>query len=49
MENNEEKSYYQILAETEPKENYTCFDCPIKDTCPVAWDIYNLNGDCLNK
>ena len=28
-------------------EDYTCFDCPHKDTCEYAWDYYNVNGDCL--
>jgi len=27
----------------------TCFDCPDSDTCKVAWDRYNLDGECLNK
>ena len=28
-------------------EEYTCFRCPINDTCARAWDAYNTNGDCL--
>lgn len=25
----------------------TCINCPINDTCEWAWDLYNLDGDCL--
>lgn len=32
----------------EPKyEDYTCANCPQKDTCVFAFDWYNINGDCL--
>ena len=31
------------------KEDLTCNKCDIVDECPVAWDPYNTNGDCLNK
>lgn len=25
----------------------TCFKCPDVDKCPLAFDPYNLDGDCL--
>ena len=28
-------------------EDFTCFDCPDKGTCPFVNDPYNTNGDCL--
>ena len=28
---------------------YTCFGCADKDTCPLAWDWYNVDGDCIMK
>ena len=31
------------LAEKE----FTCFECPEEKTCPFAWDLYCINGDCL--
>ena len=30
-----------------PDEDYTCFTCPEKETCPFAFDPYNTDGDCL--
>ena len=30
-----------------PKEAMTCYRCPEADTCWLAWDLYNTNGDCL--
>jgi hypothetical protein len=29
------------------KEDMTCNNCPERDTCDLAWDLYNINGDCL--
>jgi MoaA/NifB/PqqE/SkfB family radical SAM enzyme len=29
------------------KERYTCNDCPDKEVCEFAFDLYNLDGDCL--
>ena len=28
-------------------DNCTCNDCPDKETCNYAWDLYNTEGDCL--
>ena len=28
-------------------EMSTCFKCPDNTTCKLAWDDYNLDGDCL--
>lgn len=28
-------------------EMSTCFKCPDNETCPYAWDDYNLDGSCL--
>lgn len=32
-----------------PKEMMTCNECDLEKTgrCPVAWDPYNTDGDCL--
>ena len=29
------------------KEVLTCSKCPRVDTCDLAWDPYNTDGDCL--
>ena len=29
------------------KEHMTCYRCPQADTCELAWDLYNTDGDCL--
>ena len=29
-------------------EKYTCHTCNYKKKCPYAWDMYNLDGNCLN-
>lgn len=29
------------------KEKMTCNRCPEIDKCPFAWDLFNINGDCL--
>lgn len=26
---------------------FTCDDCPAKNTCDFAFDLYNTDGDCL--
>lgn len=28
-------------------EAYTCYDCPARRTCALAWETYNTDGDCL--
>ena len=34
--------------EKRPNKNmFTCFKCKDNTTCEFAWDLYNLNGDCL--
>lgn len=45
-------TFEEVVAEgskrKEPaKERYTCNDCPDKETCEFAYDLYNLDGDCL--
>ena len=30
-------------------ESVSCYKCKIAGECPVAWDSYNTNGECLNK
>lgn len=25
-----------------------CVGCPRNDTCELAWDLYNTDGDCLD-
>lgn len=27
--------------------DFTCYKCGIVDQCPLAFDLYNLDGDCL--
>lgn len=29
------------------KEHMTCYRCPKAETCRLAWDLYNVNDDCL--
>jgi hypothetical protein len=29
------------------KDEMTCNRCVDADTCSLAWDLYNTNGDCL--
>jgi len=31
----------------EAQKEFTCNDCDVSTSCPFAWDLYNLNGDCL--
>jgi len=28
-------------------EKVTCVECNQRNTCSLAWDLYNTNGDCL--
>jgi DnaJ-class molecular chaperone len=28
---------------------FTCWDCASEPGCELAWDSYNLNGECLDK
>jgi hypothetical protein len=28
-------------------EHFTCCNCPCVVTCDYAYDLYNLDGDCL--
>jgi len=28
-------------------DRYTCDDCPMARRCTLAFDVYNVNGDCL--
>ena len=44
---NAESKYFLIIFKDISLENYTCFKCPLKETCEYAWDDYNTNGDCL--
>jgi len=30
-----------------PPSAFTCFNCSFTESCPVAWDLYNLDDDCL--
>ena len=30
-----------------PIEKFTCCNCDIVDKCEFAYDLYNLDGDCL--
>jgi hypothetical protein len=32
-----------------PCDKITCDKCARKETCPFAYDDYNLNGDCLDE
>lgn len=27
--------------------DFTCFRCPARNRCELAWDAYNTQGDCL--
>ena len=38
-----------VLAEeaTRKADSFTCYHCPHKNTCEYAWDVYNIDGDCL--
>jgi len=29
------------------KDEFTCNRCTDADTCRLAWDLYNIDGDCL--
>ena len=35
---------YKFLEKEAP---FTCHDCQSTETCEYAFDLYNLNGDCL--
>ena len=28
-------------------ERFSCINCEVQGTCPYAYDLYNLDGDCL--
>lgn len=28
-------------------KEFSCYWCEDWDTCPVAWDLYNLDNECL--
>lgn len=30
-------------------ETFTCYGCPHEPRCSSAWDLYNLEGDCLEE
>lgn len=30
-----------------PKDKMTCNGCAEAETCDLAWDLYNTDGDCL--
>jgi len=36
-----------IIRVNEETAHYTCASCATVDDCPVRWDLYNINGDCL--
>ena len=43
---------FGLEPEEPPIEEFTCYICQWLDTtnmwaCPFAYDLYNLNGDCL--
>jgi len=31
------------------EKEYTCFECPDNRLCDYAWDLYNINGECIAK
>jgi len=42
--------YQEYVPRSGPgDEMSTCYGCPQNETCPWAWDDYNLDGDCIVK
>ena len=39
--------YHRLGDVPNPAKDYTCYGCSIVSTCPFAFDLYNLDGDCL--
>lgn len=31
----------------ESPDHFTCDDCPMARRCTLAFDVYNVDGDCL--
>lgn len=29
------------------EKEYTCCECGANKTCDYAWDLYNINGECI--
>lgn len=29
------------------EKEYTCHECADNKTCDYAWDLYNINGECI--
>jgi len=30
-----------------PVQDFTCNSCELRPECEYAWDLYNVEGDCL--
>ncbi len=46
----EEKARFQAIAwdqHVQWPDKFTCDECGANDTCDLAWDLYNTDGDCL--
>lgn len=41
----EEEIFKKVLDEYH--KIFTCYDCPLKDTCEFAWDHHNVDGNCI--
>lgn len=45
-----EETVRELAEDGQPvpsKEDMTCSRCPDVDACNYAWDLYNVDGDCL--
>lgn len=42
--------FHDMLSKHDLKvEDFTCHECKYKTACPLAFDLYNVDGDCLAK
>lgn len=42
----ESKRWQEIYSNLEP-EDFTCYECDDRKTCPFVDDLYNTGGECL--
>ena len=48
MHDERRKRMIEVLRRLGVRYRYiTCDRCPMRDTCPYAYDPYNIDGECL--
>lgn len=39
--------FVELYGEDMKSKSFTCDDCGLRATCPLVFDLYNTEGDCL--